>query len=195
MDTFMNKIILVLGFFTLLTSNISYGCSPPPLSLKPSPAFMMLSENKQAMLKIVPERLASDKQGMVFTARLSRMESYQLNTDGQLRIIWSAKNIYQNSLGGSFFISDDGIYLIEIKEIGDINDKRALTIYKNGKIFKNYSAKDFMPTLTVDKIQISSCGTGSWIIDMTSVRLYENFLIFQTIDGKEWSFDIVSGSI
>lgn len=191
----MKKIILALGFCTLLNSNISYSCSPPPLSLTPDPAFMMLSENKHAMLKIVPERLAVNKQGLAFTARPSRIESYQLNTDGQLKLIWSANNIHQKFNGGSFFISDNGIYLIEIKEIGDINNKEALRIYKDGKIFKSYSAKDFIPTLTTDKLQISSCGTSSWITDMNNVRIYDNFLIFQTIDGKEWSFDIVRGSI
>lgn len=191
----MKKIILILGLIALLNSNISYSCSPPPLSLTPDPAFMMLSENKQAMLKVVPERLATNKQGLAFTARPSRMESYQLSTDGQLKLIWSAKNIHQKFNGGSFFISDDGIYLIEIKEIGDINNKEALRIYKNGKIFKNYSAKDFIPTLTIDKLKISTCGTGSWIANMNNVRIYDNFFIFQTIDGKDWSFDIVRGSI
>lgn len=186
----MKKSMLMMSLITALFYNQAHACKPVhPKYLNNTPAFMILSSNSQSMIKIVQERFAPNQRGDWMLSRSSRIESYQLNNDGQLKFNWAIKGLYPVHFPGEFLLSDDGIYLVRIKGAIDIEDKNALTIYKKGKVLKQYAPKDFMPTLK--KIQRNSCGFGSWLHYNTKTMLSGTYLSLQTIDGKKWGFDIL----
>lgn len=186
----MKKLTLAFMMASLLMTNAAYACKPVhPKYRNNTPAFLLLSSNQQAMVKVVQERFAPNQKGDWVISRPSRMEAYQLNNDGQLKLLWSAKDIYPNLFPGEFLLADGGMYLVRIKGASTVDDKDALTIYRNGKIFRRYAPKDFMPTLKT--IQVHTCGFGPWLKDNNPPTLNGTLLSLQTIDGKKWSFDIL----
>ena len=183
------RVISGLALFSLLLPSAANACKPVmPQYRNNTPAFMILSANQQAMIKVVPERYAPNPRGEWVVSRPSRMEAYQLNNDGQLKFLWAEKNLYPFLSGGMFQLSDDGLYMVRIFNTGPFDNKNALTIFRNGKIVRQYAPKDF--GLTQGQFKMIPCLGSPWIKGDSRQALNGYYLSFQTINGKKWGFDI-----
>lgn len=194
-----------LSYFTIvfflinLISKAALACSYAPLTPGQEnkiPAKIIVSSNGNFILKLIPPFYMRDKQGELFERRKGYGEAFKTMPDGKLESMWKI-TIAQSQLtdfAGTFFLADDGIHLVQIKQATSLDDKKSMTIYNRGKIFRSYAPLIFMPQL--NRLEFDSCGNASWIkenlfkFNQASVVLENNIITFQTIDDKKWRFEL-----
>lgn len=189
----------IVFFLINLISKAALACSYPPLLLGQEnkiPAKIIVSSNGNFILKLIPPFYIRGKQGELLEKRKAYGEAFKAMPDGKLEPMWKT-TIAPSQLSdfaGTFLLADDGIHLVQIKQATSLDDKKAMTIYNRGTLFRNYSPLIFMPQLK--RLELDSCGNASWIkenlfkFNQTSVALENEIITFQTIDDKKWRFDI-----
>lgn len=197
----MKKIIYyAIGFILInLISKTALACSYESISPGQENkilAKIIVSSNGNFIMKMVPPFYTRDKQGSLLEKRKPYGEAFKTTPDGKLDSMWkiTIDPSQLSDFGGKFFLADDGIHLVQIKDATSLDDKKSMVIYNRGKLFRNYSPRVFMPQL--NRLALTSCGNASWIKDnlfkfnQNSVVLENKVITFQTIDDKRWRFDI-----
>ncbi|MEZ5477463.1 MAG: hypothetical protein R3E95_08270 [Thiolinea sp.] len=194
----MRKVtLLLIMFFFAFSAVPAFACKPVrilPGGENKDPPAMILSSDRQVMMKIIPPHYTWNRQRELVVDRNAYGEAFRLSRDGKLTLLWRMP-LEAGSPGGvfgSYYLANDGQFLVRIRNASGLEDKDAMVVYFRGKPSARYSPRTFMPKLK--NLQIVPCVGGQWLKysnnGQNTVVLHESMISFQTIDNKKWSFDI-----
>ena len=193
----MKKFILVI--ITLLLSDLALACSPARPSaerLNDIRPTIITSPNKQFFLKLVPSRWKK-KSAVIKRIKDSYAIAFEVLPDGQFKQLWSFKfwdnrethSWFSKVKRPDFYLSDDGMNLVEINAVQHNNDKSAVVMYKKGKKVKRYAPMDF----GINKLKVgpTSCRFKSWIMYSENRRANDRAteVNIRTVDNVLWHID------
>lgn len=184
------SLTLLFACLVLVQSAPSFACSParraPPTveSLNSEKPRVITSTNGLYLLKLMPSQWAL-KNGVIIKVREAYALAFKVTASGQFQQIWGYKNWEKKgtlafSGGLELYLYNDGKQLVEINRVvGSASDKRAVTVYQEGKMIKTYSASDFgIKSIKADRL----CGIKRWTKDIPS----SDGVLLKTQTG-EWS--------
>ena len=97
----------------------------------------------------------------------------------------------------AFYLSNDGMNLVEMNPVRNSEDKNAVVVYSKGKIVNNYAPLDF----GVEKLKFgynfpvsSGCDRVGWFTSGENIAQYgvANHIKINTVKDEVWNINLIT---
>ena len=205
----MKKMVLLGLLFSASLIDIA-AAKPAPISVfslnNTLPRMQLSGLHDEYLLKMIPSRWLKNQSG-IRKKRNAFAVAYKLLKNGQLQYMWNGVGIYPTirSRGitdsSRILFSNNGRYVVKIKNITAISTKDVVILYRDGKVMRRYALNDF----TSKKVPIKRYYLGArrfrsillpwqkeeaWLSGSGYDPYWLHFTLF---DGVKWMINLHTG--
>jgi hypothetical protein len=209
----MYKYLVVI--FALLVNGMALACtrsSPTLYGLNSAKPKIITSPNKHFFIKFVPSRWGKVvtledgvhlSSSMISRHKDAQVIAFELLPEGQFKQLWSFKYLdvdrrfynLKSSFRGNrptFYLSNNGMNLVEMSRAGTRSNKNAVVTYSKGKKVKSYAPADF--GVNELKPGVLTCHPRVWLKSHRVTRPWvrKAHVDITTVDNLSWEIHLDS---